>query len=58
VFFGEYRCHGPGANYESRVSYAKQLRDNEANSYMDISYIDGNDWLLSYPQSYVNPSYI
>ncbi|KAK7378707.1 hypothetical protein VNO80_04153 [Phaseolus coccineus] len=58
VFFGEYRCHGPGANYESRVSYAKQLRDNEANSYMDISYIDGNDWLLSYPESYVNPSYI
>ncbi|XP_047176466.1 probable pectinesterase 15 isoform X2 [Vigna umbellata] len=52
------RCHGAGANYASRVSYAKQLRDYEANSYMDISYIDGNDWLLNYRHSYVNPSYI
>lgn len=58
VFFGEYSCHGAGANYASRVSYAKQLKDYEANSYMDISYIDGNDWLLNYRRSYVNPSYI
>ncbi|KHN02285.1 Putative pectinesterase 15 [Glycine soja] len=58
VFFGEYRCLGPGANYTSRVPYAKQLRDYEANSYTNISYIDGTDWLLDYFQNYVNPSYI
>ncbi|XP_004494095.1 putative pectinesterase 14 [Cicer arietinum] len=45
VFFGEYRCIGPGADYTSRVSYAKQLKDYEAISYMNVSYIDGNDWL-------------
>ncbi|WJX84705.1 putative pectinesterase 15 [Trifolium repens] len=48
VFFGEYHCIGLGANYTSRVSYARQLRDYEAISYINISYIDGNDWLLNY----------
>ncbi|XP_027349166.1 probable pectinesterase 15 [Abrus precatorius] len=52
VFFGEYHCVGVGANYTSRVSYAKQLRDYEAISYMNISYIDGNDWLLNDFQDY------
>ncbi|KAK7337145.1 hypothetical protein VNO77_17705 [Canavalia gladiata] len=51
VFFGEYNCLGPGANYTSRVSYAKQLSDYQATSYIDISYIDGNDWLLNYSQN-------
>ncbi|KAI4300367.1 hypothetical protein L6164_033755 [Bauhinia variegata] len=45
VFFGEYRCFGPGANYTSRVSYGKQLSNNEAAPYMDISYINGQDWI-------------
>ncbi|XP_061352608.1 probable pectinesterase 15 [Gastrolobium bilobum] len=57
VFFGEYRCVGPGANYASRVSYGKQLRDYEAISYMNISYIDGNDWLVNYFQNYANHSW-
>lgn len=38
---------GPGANYTSRVSYAKQLTDYQAISYVNVSYIDGNDWLLN-----------
>ncbi|XP_058757390.1 probable pectinesterase 15 [Vicia villosa] len=48
VFFGEYHCTGVGANDTSRVSYARQLRDCEAISYINVSYIDGNDWLLNY----------
>ncbi|CAK8543957.1 unnamed protein product [Lathyrus sativus] len=48
VFFGEYHCYGHGANYTARVSYARQLRDYEAVTYMNVSYIDGNDWLLNY----------
>ncbi|MED6175192.1 putative pectinesterase 15 [Stylosanthes scabra] len=47
VFFGEHRCAGAGANFTSRVSYAKQLTDYEAIYYTNISYIDGNDWLLN-----------
>lgn len=46
VLFGEYQCTGLGANLANRVSYTKQLSQNEAALYSDISYIDGKDWLL------------
>ncbi|OVA17929.1 Pectinesterase [Macleaya cordata] len=49
VFFGEYECVGPGSNYTFRASYSKQLRPSEATQYMDISYIEGNKWLLPPP---------
>ncbi|XP_009631932.1 putative pectinesterase 14 isoform X1 [Nicotiana tomentosiformis] len=52
VLFGEYECSGPGANYEYRVPYAKQLKQNEAAQYMDISFIDGQQWLLNRGSSF------
>ncbi|KAK9195317.1 hypothetical protein WN943_003437 [Citrus x changshan-huyou] len=45
VFFGEYDCLGPGANYSYRASFGKQLMQYEAAPYMNISYIDGDEWL-------------
>ncbi|KAL3646817.1 putative pectinesterase 15 [Castilleja foliolosa] len=46
VWFGEYECYGPGANSKDRVEYGKQLRQSEAAPYLDISYIDGEEWLV------------
>lgn len=46
IFFGEYECTGPGANDANRVSYSRQLKQYDAAPYLDISYIDGQDWLL------------
>ncbi|RZC77213.1 hypothetical protein C5167_001357 [Papaver somniferum] len=46
VFFGEYECFGPGSNFSSRVAYSKQLTQSEVNPFLDVSYIEGNDWLL------------
>ncbi|XP_058077335.1 putative pectinesterase 14 isoform X1 [Magnolia sinica] len=46
IYFGEYGCMGPGATYTLRASYSKQLSHTEAIPFMDISYIDGNDWLF------------
>ncbi|XP_021908546.1 probable pectinesterase 15 [Carica papaya] len=46
VYFGEYECFGAGADHKHRVSYGKQLLQNEAAPFMDVSYIDGNQWLL------------
>ncbi|WOL18238.1 hypothetical protein Cni_G27031 [Canna indica] len=46
VYFGEYECIGPGANYSQRAAYAKQLDQCQAASFMDISYIEGKDWAL------------
>ncbi|XP_017246404.1 probable pectinesterase 15 isoform X2 [Daucus carota subsp. sativus] len=47
VMFGEYECLGPGADSAARVSYGKQMKQSEAANYMDLSYIDGEKWLLS-----------
>ncbi|XP_073135974.1 probable pectinesterase 15 isoform X2 [Henckelia pumila] len=47
VTFGEYESYGTGANSAHRVAYAKQLKQDEAAPYLDISYIDGEDWLVS-----------
>ncbi|RZC90899.1 hypothetical protein C5167_028730 [Papaver somniferum] len=46
VFFGEYECFGPGSNFSSRVAYSKQPTQFEVNPFLDVSYIEGNDWLL------------
>ncbi|CAL9203401.1 unnamed protein product, partial [Musa hybrid cultivar] len=46
LYFGEYECMGPGANYTLRTSYAKQLDQCQAASFMDISYVEGKDWVL------------
>ncbi|KAG5556789.1 hypothetical protein RHGRI_007147 [Rhododendron griersonianum] len=55
VFFGECECMGPGANDTYRVSYRKKLSPSEAAIYMDVSYIDGEEWLLNIPRSHSNP---
>ncbi|CAB4287312.1 unnamed protein product [Prunus armeniaca] len=49
VLFGEYDCMGSGANYTHRTSYARQLNESEAAPFLDISYVDGNEWLLHPP---------
>ncbi|KAI3880063.1 hypothetical protein MKX03_003884 [Papaver bracteatum] len=51
VFFGEYECIGPGANNAFRASFSKQLGHFKAAQYMDISYIQGNKWLLPNDQT-------
>ncbi|KAM7255367.1 hypothetical protein ACFE04_020608 [Oxalis oulophora] len=63
ILFGEYECMGPGANYTSRVSFARQLWPYEAEPFMDIAFIDGNQWLhvrtiSSFPQLGSGASYI
>ncbi|KAL0555425.1 hypothetical protein IC582_009370 [Cucumis melo] len=47
LLFGEYECFGDGANYSLRVPYSKQLNQIEAQPYLDVSYIDGNQWLTN-----------
>ncbi|KAK3129381.1 hypothetical protein QOZ80_6BG0478640 [Eleusine coracana subsp. coracana] len=47
AFFAEYDCTGPGAaNVTQRVPYARQLNQREAAPFMDLSYIDGDQWGL------------
>ncbi|OVA19479.1 Pectinesterase [Macleaya cordata] len=46
IFFGEYECVGPGSNFTYRVPYSKQLSQSEVTPFLDVSYIEGNEWLI------------
>lgn len=45
VFYGQYKCTGPGADYSNRVSWSRELTDEEAKPFIDLSYIDGDEWI-------------
>nr|QIR83194.1 pectin methylesterase 36 [Cunninghamia lanceolata] len=45
VFFGQYKCSGPGSNYEGRVSWCRELTDQEAKPFIDLSFVDGKEWI-------------
>ncbi|XP_044472349.1 probable pectinesterase 53 [Mangifera indica] len=45
VFYGQYKCTGPGANFAGRVSWSRELTDEEAKPFISLSYIDGSEWI-------------
>lgn len=47
VFFGQYKCYGPGADEAGRVTWSHELSDDQAQPYLATTFIDGQDWLPS-----------
>lgn len=45
VFYGQYRCSGPGASFAGRVSWSRELTDEEAKPFISLSFIDGSEWV-------------
>ncbi|KAE9613994.1 hypothetical protein Lal_00016474 [Lupinus albus] len=45
VFYGQYKCTGPGAKFAGRVSWSRELTDEEAKPFISINYIDGSEWI-------------
>ncbi|KAI3855522.1 hypothetical protein MKW92_043330 [Papaver armeniacum] len=45
IFYGEYKCTGEGANTTLRTSYAQNLNDTQASSFINMSFIDADQWL-------------
>ncbi|XP_047056784.1 probable pectinesterase 53 [Lolium rigidum] len=45
VFYGQYKCTGPGASYSGRVSWSRELTDQEAKPFISLSFIDGTEWI-------------
>ncbi|KAL6006061.1 putative pectinesterase 53 [Asimina triloba] len=45
VFYGQYKCSGQGASFAGRVSWAKELTDEEAKPFISLSFVDGNEWI-------------
>ncbi|CBI34119.3 hypothetical protein VitviT2T_004276 [Vitis vinifera] len=48
IFYGEYMCKGPGANTSTRVPYAQKLNDTQASIFLNVSFIDADQWLQPY----------
>ncbi|XP_031265583.1 putative pectinesterase 63 [Pistacia vera] len=46
VYYGEYKCYGPGASSSDRAKFVKILSDGEAKPFLSISFLDGNKWIL------------
>ncbi|EFH56650.1 pectinesterase family protein [Arabidopsis lyrata subsp. lyrata] len=60
VYYGEYKCYGPGADRGQRVKWSKQLSDDEATVFLSKDFIGGKDWLRPAPShfkkwSQINP---
>ncbi|ONM38333.1 Pectinesterase [Zea mays] len=45
VFYGQYKCTGPGATYAGRVAWSHELTDDEAKPFISLSFIDGTEWV-------------
>ncbi|XP_061371155.1 probable pectinesterase 53 [Gastrolobium bilobum] len=45
VFYGQYKCTGPGASFAGRVSWSRELTDEEAKPFISLNYIDGSEWI-------------
>ncbi|CAL2243290.1 unnamed protein product [Prunus armeniaca] len=49
VFYGEYKCSGPGSSAAGRVKYTKHLTDEQIKPFLSLGYIQGSKWLLPPP---------
>ncbi|XP_056168463.1 probable pectinesterase 8 [Syzygium oleosum] len=45
IYYGEYNCSGAGANMSLRAPYVQRLNDTQASPFLNISFIDGDQWL-------------
>ncbi|KAG8379482.1 hypothetical protein BUALT_Bualt07G0093100 [Buddleja alternifolia] len=48
IFYGEYNCSGDGANTTLRAPYAQRLNDTQASPFLNVTFIDADQWLQSY----------
>lgn len=45
VFYGQYKCTGPGANFTGRVSWSRELTDEEVKPFLALTFLDGHSWI-------------
>ncbi|CAN6467254.1 unnamed protein product [Victoria cruziana] len=55
VYYGEYKCSGPGANMTERVHWIRSLSFEEALPFLGTHFIDGQKWLwAAQPAAYLS----
>ncbi|GLT42798.1 hypothetical protein SLA2020_167810 [Shorea laevis] len=52
VYYGEYKCYGPGADTSKRVQWSQSLSENQAAPFMTIDMIGGRSWLRPTPSHF------
>ncbi|TKY54380.1 putative pectinesterase 63 [Spatholobus suberectus] len=50
IYYGEYRCMGPGAVSSGRVKFRKVLSDEEVKPFLSVAYIHGGKWVVPPPK--------
>ncbi|KAL6496555.1 putative pectinesterase 53 [Orobanche gracilis] len=45
VFYGQYKCTGAGASFAGRVSWSRELTEEEAKPFISLTFIDGSEWI-------------
>ncbi|KAK7265483.1 hypothetical protein RJT34_33103 [Clitoria ternatea] len=50
IYYGEYRCMGPGAATSGSVKYRKILSYKEAKPFLSMAYIHGGKWIVPPPK--------
>ncbi|KAJ3693517.1 hypothetical protein LUZ60_008997 [Juncus effusus] len=48
ILYGEYKCTGTGSNMTMRAPYVQRLNDTQAAPFLNISFINGDQWLQPY----------
>ena len=56
VYYGEYKCYGPGANRTERVEWSRSLSRDEAVPFLTKEMIGGQGWLRPAPTHFMRGS--
>jgi hypothetical protein len=48
VYYGQYKCSGPGSSEAGRVAWSRELTDWEAAPFLSLSFVDGEAWIPQY----------
>ncbi|CAM6075369.1 unnamed protein product [Sphagnum tenellum] len=48
VYYGQYRCSGPGAVQEGRVAWSHELTPAEAAPFLSLDFVDGTSWIPTF----------
>ncbi|KAF0896420.1 hypothetical protein E2562_024294 [Oryza meyeriana var. granulata] len=51
IYYGEFKCTGPGADAKKRVGWALDLTDEQAKPFIGTHYIFGDSWILPPPNA-------
>ncbi|KAL8223786.1 hypothetical protein R6Q57_019261 [Mikania cordata] len=49
VYYGEYKCYGPGADRSKRVGWSRELSHDESAPILNMTMIGGRSWLRPAP---------